>query len=344
MEPFYYTKMTRDEQAAYRALLDCLLAQRTECQVPALTRRALSDVFFRLRLDHPEIFWAVTFRYRTEPGADRITVLPEYLFDPAKVRAHRRALQSRVEKLARPMLGAPPLEQERYIHDLLCGSVRYDKLKKPYSHEIIGPLGHGVGVCEGIAKSVKVLCDAIGLWCMIAHCGNNPAKGIKYQHTWNIVRLDGTYYHLDVTFDNTLSAESGGARLLRYDYFNLDDKQVFRDHEPLIAPAPACTDGTRTYYRTQKLSFTKPEEAENRARQAAKKGKPLVFQWRGGPLTGETLTMLVELLRRAGEERQKQAVIRINRPQGVLAVRYEAGAAASVTEQEANEGETLPEA
>ena len=344
MEPFYYTKMTRDEQAAYRALLDCLLAQRTECPVPALTRRALSDVFFRLRLDHPEIFWAVTFRYRTEPGADRITVLPEYLFDPAKVRAHHRALQSRVEKLARPMLGAPPLEQERYIHDLLCGSVRYDKLKKPYSHEIIGPLGHGVGVCEGIAKSVKVLCDAIGLWCIIAHCGNNPAKGIKYQHTWNIVRLDGTYYHLDVTFDNTLSAESGGARLLRYDYFNLDDKQVFRDHEPLIAPAPACTDGTRTYYRTQKLSFTKPEEAENRARQAAKKGKPLVFQWRGGPLTGETLTMLVELLRRAGEERQKQAVIRINRPQGVLAVRYEAGAAASVTEQEANEGETLPEA
>lgn len=344
MEPFYYTKMTRDEQAAYRALLDCLLAQRTECLAPALTRRALSDIFFRLRLDHPEIFWAVTFRYRTEPGADRITVLPEYLFDPAKVRAHRRALQSRVEKLARPMLGAPPLEQERYIHDLLCGSVRYDKLKKPYSHEIIGPLGHGVGVCEGIAKSVKVLCDAIGLWCMIAHCGNNPAKGIKYQHTWNIVRLDGTYYHLDVTFDNTLSAESGGARLLRYDYFNLDDKQVFRDHEPLIAPAPACTDGTRTYYRTQKLSFTKPEEAENRARQAAKKGKPLVFQWRGGPLTGETLTMLVELLRRAGEERQKQAVIRINRPQGVLAVRYEAGAAASVTEQEANEGETLPEA
>ena len=112
MEPFYYTKMTRDEQAAYRALLDCLLAQRTECPVPALTRRALSDVFFRLRLDHPEIFWAVTFRYRTEPGADRITVLPEYLFDPAKVRAHRRALQSRVEKLARPMLGAPPLEQD----------------------------------------------------------------------------------------------------------------------------------------------------------------------------------------------------------------------------------------
>ena len=41
----------------------------------------------------------------------------------------------------------------------------------------IGPLGHGVGVCEGIAKSVKVLCDVLGIWCMIAVCGNNPEKG-----------------------------------------------------------------------------------------------------------------------------------------------------------------------
>ena len=56
--------------------------------------------------------------------------------------------------------------------------IRYDKLKKSYSHEIIGPLGQGVGVCEGIAKAVKVLLDALGVWCVIAICGNNPEKGI----------------------------------------------------------------------------------------------------------------------------------------------------------------------
>lgn len=68
-------------------------------------------------------------------------------------------------------------EKEKYVHDFICENVHYDKLKKSYSHEIIGPLGQGVGVCEGIAKSVKVLCDALGIWCMIAICGNNPEKG-----------------------------------------------------------------------------------------------------------------------------------------------------------------------
>lgn len=130
--------------------------------------------------------------------------MPEYLFEKAKIKEHQKAMTARVEKITREAKTFSQWDKEKYIHDFLCENVHYDKLKKPYSHEIIGPLGHGVGVCEGIAKSVKVLCDALGIWCMIAVCGNNPEKGIKYRHTWNIVKIDGQYYHLDVTFDNTL--------------------------------------------------------------------------------------------------------------------------------------------
>ena len=75
------------------------------------------------------------------------------------------------------------------MHDFICENVRYDKLKKAYSHEIIGPLGQSVGVCEGIAKAVKVLLDALGVWCVIAICGNNPEKGIKYRHTLSLIHI-----------------------------------------------------------------------------------------------------------------------------------------------------------
>ena len=95
---------------------------------------------------------------------------------------------------------------------------------------------------------------------MIAICGNNPEKGIKYRHTWNIVQIGGVYYHLDTTFDNTLGKHNCAEGGIRYDYFNLDDKAVFRDHEPLIAPAPSCTDGDHFYYKEKKLSFTKAED------------------------------------------------------------------------------------
>lgn len=336
MEPYYFSKLNRMEQAAYHAMLQGFLALDAEIRLPRLEGRALHDVFFRLRLDHPEIFWAVGYQYRFYPDSPNLQFLPEYLFDRKKVREHQKAMAARVEKLARPAKDDSEWEKERYVHDFICQNVRYDKLKKPYSHEIIGPLGQGVGVCEGIAKAVKVLCDALGLWCVIALSGNNPEKGIKYLHTWNIVRVDGNCYHLDATFDNSLGTDGD----IRYDYFNLDDRSIFRDHEPLIAPAPACTVGDHSYYREKKLSFTKPEQVLSRARQAAKKGKPLTFHWRGGYLTRAVLDQLLELIRQAGEERGKTAAVRLNWPQAVLRVDYSAQSGApTVTMQEANEGE-----
>ena len=335
MEPYYYTKLNKQHQAVYHAMQQCLLSLADEWQMPRVSGEALYNIFFQLRLDHPEIFWATGFKYRYYENSGNLIFLPEYLFEKAKIREHQKAMASRVEKLVRPAKSMSELEKEKYVHDFICQNVRYDKLKKSYSHEIIGPLGQGVGVCEGIAKSVKVLLDALSVWNVIAICGNNPEKGIKYRHTWNIVKIGGTYYHLDVTFDNSLGDEE-----IRYDYFNLDDKNIFRDHEPLIAPAPSCTDGGHFYYKEKKLSFTKVEDVYKRSLQAAKKGKTLDFHWRGGYLTKEVLKELLDEIHKAGEERQKKAIVNLNWPQAVLRVRYADGAVSEeVHMQEANEGE-----
>ena len=178
-----------------------------------------------------------------------------------------------------------------------CGNVHYDKLKKEYSHEIIGALGNGVAVCEGIAKAVKALCDALGIWCIVALSENNPEKGIKYRHAWNVVRIAGQYYHLDATFDNTLSKND----LIRYDYVNLSDKQIFRDHEPVIWKVPACADHDHFYYKEKKISWTRLDEAA---------------------------------------AREKHALISLNWPQAVLQVRFAEGTGQETVEmEEANEGE-----
>jgi len=284
----------------------------------------------------------VGFKYRYYKDSPNLILIPEYIFDKNKIREHQKALGARVDKLVRTAMKFSEWDKEKYVHDFICENIRYDKLKKPYSHEIIGPLGHGVGVCEGIAKSVKVLCDALGVWCIIAICGNNPEKGIKYRHTWNIVRINGQYYHLDATFDNTLGKNEDGSTSIRYDYFNLDDKNIFRDHEPLIAPAPPCPDGNHFYYREKKLSFTKLEDVYKRALQAAKKGREFTFHWRGGYLTREVLADLVDQIQAAGKTRDKKAIITLNWPQAVLRFHFvEQQAEGKVFIEEVNEGEKL---
>ena len=161
MEPFYYSKMNKMQQAAYHAICQGILQMEKEIQVPRMSGEELYNVFFRMRLDHPEIFWAVGFKYRYYKDSPNLILIPEYIFDKNKIREHQKALGARVDKLVHTAMKFSEWDKEKYVHDFICENIRYDKLKKPYSHEIIGPLGHGVGVCEGIAKSVKVLCDLI---------------------------------------------------------------------------------------------------------------------------------------------------------------------------------------
>ena len=244
--------------------------------------------------------------------------MPEYRFEKKRIREHRQAIEARVTRLLRPLRSLPPVEQERAIHDFILENVRYDKLEKPYSHEVIGPLTNGVGVCEGMAKTVKLLCDGLGLPCMIAVSDRDRANGERYLHAWNIVQLGGQCYHLDATFDNSLSKYG-----LRYDYFNLDDTKIFRDHRPLLYPAPACTDGGQFYYKLQHQSWTKPEEAVRRVDQALRKKQPgLVFHWRGGYLTREVLAELCTQIDAAAQARGRAAAISVNWPQAVLQVRF----------------------
>ena len=305
MEQYYYNHMNKAQQAVYHSILSGVKNLADEFQIPALEGEELYNVFFQMRLDHPEIFWVSSYKYRYYKDSPNLIFIPEYLFDKKKICEHQKAMTARVEKLIRPAQKLSEWEKEKYVHDFICENIRYDKLKKSYSHEIIGPLGQGVGVCEGIAKAVKVLLDALGVWCVIAICGNNPETSE-----------------------------------IRYDYFNLDDSQIFRDHEPLIAPAPHCGDHEHFYYKEKKLSFTKKEDVYKRSLQAAKKGRVLIFHWRGGYLTKEVLKELLELIRKAGDEKDKTAMVSINWPQAVIRVQYtDMQVQESVTIEEANEGE-----
>ena len=322
MEPYYYSRMNKLHQNIYHAMKTGLTSLTPSFLAPWADNRELAEIFFKLRLDCPEIFYAVGFRCRFYKDGSNVEITPEYLFDKGKVMEHQKAMKARVEKLVRPAKDMTEWEKEVYIHDFICSGIRYDKLKKPYSHEIIGPLGQGVGVCEGIAKAVKILCDALGIWCMIAISEANPEKKIKYRHAWNIIRIGGTYYHLDATFDNSLSEEG----TIRYDYFNLNDKRFFRDHEPVIYGAPECGDGDHFYYREKKLSFTKLEDVSKRAVQAARKGKALIFHWRGGFLTREALAELLNVMEEAAMQKGKHARTEVNWPQAVFLVSFQESA------------------
>ncbi len=333
---YYYDQLNKEQQRAYYAMKEGLLNLRDSFAVPMLSRKELSDIYFMIRMDCPELFYSVRFACKYYPHSPAVEMVPQYLYSKKKNKEHRQAMESRVKKLANQATDLDEKGKELFIHDFIVKNVKYDKLKKEYSHEIIGALGNGVAVCEGMAKAVKILCDELNIWCIIAVSEANPDKGIKYRHAWNVIRIGGQYYHLDATFDNTLSR----ADTVRYDYVNLSDKQIFRDHEPVIWKVPVCSDNDHFYYKEKKISWTTMDEVQNRTKQAVKKGKVLLFHWRGGYLSKEILAELLEVFDKEAREKGKRAYASVNWPQAVLRVRFEEGVGEEKIEmEEANEGE-----
>lgn len=317
MEPYYYSLMNKQQQRIYQVIKSGLESLSQSFDVERIDGTELSDIFYKLRLDCPEIFYASTFQYSFYKDSTLVKMKPVYLFEKNKIKEHQMAMTARVEKLARVAKEKNDWEKEKYIHDFICENVTYDKLKKQYSHEILGPLGHGVGVCEGIAKSVKILCNQLSIPCIIAISENNPEKQIKYRHAWNVVQINGVWYHLDATFDNSL-----GKKEVRYDYFNLDDKSIFKDHEPVIYKVPSCSNGDHFYYKEKKLSFSKQEDVAKRCRQVIKKGKVLTFHWKGGYFTKAVMEELLQIIAEVAKEKNRYSQVYINKAQAVIRVKF----------------------
>ena len=100
MEQYYYNHMNKPQQAAYHSIFAGVKNLLDEIQVPALSGEELYNVFFQMRLDHPEIFWVTDFKYRYYKDSPNLIFIPEYLFEKNKIEFNKRK-DEQIEKISK---------------------------------------------------------------------------------------------------------------------------------------------------------------------------------------------------------------------------------------------------
>lgn len=147
-------------------------------------------------------------------------------------------------KLAPKILGTRTDPYEKYLafHDWLINKNSYgylpatDDPKRLLSGQAYTALSFGTGVCGAYAQAMQLLCEASGLPCRLVLGEAIGATSGWVGHAWNQVRIEGSWYQMDVTFDDPV-----GAAVLRYNYFNVTDTDLARDHRWDRTDYPACT-------------------------------------------------------------------------------------------------------
>ncbi len=220
---YVYPKATADKEYKTKQVViaDTLM---TESDV-RLTIKALTD-------DNPQIFWlSTTFGYLLNKNENYTAVQlyskvsPDTLAD--SITKLKTTVNSFLETLRDNM---SPYELELLIHDYILATCSYDKTVEvddsglpqelTNSFDAYGALVCQKAVCEGYARAFQLLCNSAGIKCL-----NIIGESQGELHMWNAVELDGDYYYVDITWDDS------DDKALKYDYLNINEKQLLYDHE-----------------------------------------------------------------------------------------------------------------
>ena len=237
---YYYSLLSEYERCIYDQLFEGLLNHELKIKVNNCTCTKLSEVYEKVILDNPDIYFVKSIKIRVSVPGMGNCVIPSYRFD----REQCRAIDDKITEIIAPVIGRirylSDFEKEKAIHDFLIDRTEYKDLEAPYSHEMPGAIIYGIGVCEGIAKAFKYMADKVNLNSIVVI---GEADGIG--HAWNIVKINGDYYHLDTTYDLGASKQ---AYMVRYDYFNVSDENMInRSYRKELLPK--CNQEFGFYYK-----------------------------------------------------------------------------------------------
>lgn len=169
------------------------------------------------------------------------------------------AAQAEAERVVDELITSNMSDYEvvKTLHDYLVTHCDYDYRvdigNMPFiSHQAEGALLKGTAVCSGYAKAYEAMLDAAGI-------PNETITGYAGgYHAWNLVQVDGQWYHVDTTWDDPTTQ---GGDYIRYTYFLKSDKVMASRSHRGWEDVHACTS---TKYDEDLLDSTDQAMADER--------------------------------------------------------------------------------
>ncbi len=125
-------------------------------------------------------------------------------------------------------------EKIETVHDYIVENTSYDTtISMPDIYNVYGTLVRKSSVCEGYAKTFKLLMDELNIPCVIVIGTATNSSGETENHAWNYVQIGNSWYAVDSTWDDPVVVGGGEARpASKYKYFLKGSTTMSKDHTP----------------------------------------------------------------------------------------------------------------
>ena len=187
-----------------------------------MTAEKLTSLYIDTVYDDPDLFYVAKFNHYKTEKYEGFSYYNYFKFDnvaytinQSEYSAYKARLDTAVAK-ARTYMSAASSQAELALlaHDYIIANCKYDlpaasinpntaSDKKAAAKQaaqyatVYSALVQGSAICEGYAAAFKYLMNSFGVQCEIV-------SSAVMNHAWDIVKIDGNWYHVDVTFDDPM--------------------------------------------------------------------------------------------------------------------------------------------
>lgn len=221
--PYSYYTLDDKHKKLYDKLVSAMLDCDSKIQFDSDENISFEELFDTYQLiynDENRLFYiSPTIEYVSDKTTGNISSMKvNYTYSKEEI----RSMQAEIDRETDKILSMITPEMNDYdivklFHDYIIVNCTYDSdAKNPNS--IYGTLVEKDALCQGYSQSFTYLCSLAGIDSFIVlGVANEP-------HMWNVVKMDGDYYHVDLTWDDPDRAKSPDS--VRYDYFGLTDDRI----------------------------------------------------------------------------------------------------------------------
>ncbi len=260
---YAYSTLNDEQKTVYDEVYRSIVSYSTNNPVSTTDPATLDKAFGCVMADHPEIFYVNGYRYTKFTTHNNVIKLLVFNASYVYSMQERDAIIPDIDAVATGILmnvyeGASDYDKIKYIYDTLVLQTEY-VADSPDNQNVISVLLNKKSVCQGYAKTMQLLLNRLGIPC----CLVTGIVGDSQRHAWNVVRSDGDWYYVDVTWGDAsyrLDEESEGEVIVpdvNYDYLLVPYDEIAKTHraEP-VTNMPDCVSMKDNYYVREGLYFT----------------------------------------------------------------------------------------
>ena len=197
MIEFWRSQLQNSSGKIYDLIL-CAIKQKQPCAKLAIIPSDLNEIqliYASVLRDHPELYY-VSPQLSIEVNFNSMIVNLSYLYDDKQMQEINQSLDSMKQLLSKGLYNQDVDKVYAAAFSIATNS-RYE-INIIFNQNAAAAIHYHAAQCSGFASAFKLAMDYLGIWCIVV-AGRISSGEQNGSHAWNIIKLNNSYYHIDIT-------------------------------------------------------------------------------------------------------------------------------------------------